>query len=160
MMFRRLTKRIIHRDAPQHQSGHNGAAPKDSIPKVRTSANFSDCTRDPPGSNFHKFISFLRVVLLFSKTGYTLRYTESCPSGRRCSTRNAVGRKASRVRIPNSPPSGSLFCRQAEEAPLRIATQEGFHSSQEGRHAICRASGARRYLILTACARCITIQMH
>lgn len=30
--------------------------------------------------------------------------TESCPSGRRCSTRNAVSRKASRVRIPNSPP--------------------------------------------------------
>lgn len=29
---------------------------------------------------------------------------ESCPSGRRCSTRNAVSRKASRVRIPNSPP--------------------------------------------------------
>ena len=30
--------------------------------------------------------------------------TESCPSGRRCSTRNAVCRKAPRVRIPNSPP--------------------------------------------------------
>ena len=30
--------------------------------------------------------------------------TESCPSGRRCSTRNAVDRKVSRVRIPNSPP--------------------------------------------------------
>ena len=30
--------------------------------------------------------------------------TESCPSGRRCSTRNAVSRKASRVQIPNSPP--------------------------------------------------------
>lgn len=33
---------------------------------------------------------------------------ESCPSGRRCSTRNAVSRKASRVRIPNSPPVESL----------------------------------------------------
>ena len=32
-------------------------------------------------------------------------HTESCPSGRRCSTRNAVSRKASRVRIPNSPPN-------------------------------------------------------
>ena len=53
------------------RSGHNGADSKDSIPKVRTSANFSDCTRDPPGSNFQNFISFLRVVLLFSKTGYT-----------------------------------------------------------------------------------------
>ena len=54
-----------------YRSGHNGADSKDSIPKVRTSANFSDCTRDPPGSNFQNFISFLRVVLLFSKTGYT-----------------------------------------------------------------------------------------
>ena len=30
--------------------------------------------------------------------------TESCPSGRRCSTRNAVCLTAPRVRIPNSPP--------------------------------------------------------
>ena len=37
-------------------------------------------------------------------------YMESCPSGRRCSTRNAVGRKASRVRIPNSPPRRSKLC--------------------------------------------------
>ena len=51
----------------RYRSGHNGADSKDSIPKVRTSANFSDCTRDPPGSNFQNFISFLRVVLLFSK---------------------------------------------------------------------------------------------
>ena len=29
---------------------------------------------------------------------------ESCPSGRRCSTRNAVRVKPPRVRIPNSPP--------------------------------------------------------
>ena len=92
-----------------YRSGHNGHDSKDSIPKVRTSANFSDCTRDPPGSNFHNFISFLRVVLLFSKTGYTLRYTESCPSGRRCSTRNAVDRKVSRVRIPNSPPKTQSY---------------------------------------------------
>ena len=33
---------------------------------------------------------------------------ESCPSGRRCSTRNAVSRKGPRVRIPNSPPVESL----------------------------------------------------
>ena len=65
----------------RYRSGHNGADSKDSIPKVRTSANFSDCTRDPPGSNFQNFISFLRVVLLFSKTGYTLRYTEGYRSG-------------------------------------------------------------------------------
>ena len=37
--------------------------------------------------------------------------TESCPSGRRCSTRNAVDRKVSRVRIPNSPPQKA--CKQA-----------------------------------------------
>ena len=54
---------------------------KDSNSKVSMSANFSDCPRDPPGSNFHNFISFLRVVLLFSKTGYTLRYTEGYRSG-------------------------------------------------------------------------------
>ena len=30
--------------------------------------------------------------------------TESCPSGRRCSTRNAVWSDPPRVRIPNSPP--------------------------------------------------------
>ena len=30
--------------------------------------------------------------------------TESCPSGRRCSTRNAVWGNSPRVRIPNSPP--------------------------------------------------------
>ena len=36
------------------------------------------------------------------KCGIT--YTESCPSGRRCSTRNAVYRNVPRVRIPNSPP--------------------------------------------------------
>ena len=95
----------------RYRSGHNENDSKDSIPKVRTSANFSDCTRDPPGSNFHNFISFLRVVLLFSKTGYTLRYTESCPSGRRCSTRNAVDRKVSRVRIPNSPPKNPVISR-------------------------------------------------
>lgn len=34
-------------------------------------------------------------------------HMESCPSGRRCSTRNAVDREVSRVRIPNSPPSSS-----------------------------------------------------
>lgn len=67
---------------------------KDSIPKVRTSANFSDCTRDPPGSNFHKFISFLRVVLLFSKTGYTLRYTEGYRSGHNGADSKSVWVKA------------------------------------------------------------------
>ena len=38
----------------------------------------------------------------WKKCGIT--YTESCPSGRRCSTRNAVYRNVPRVRIPNSPP--------------------------------------------------------
>ncbi len=32
---------------------------------------------------------------------------ESCPSGRRCSTRNAVWGNSPRVRIPNSPPEKS-----------------------------------------------------
>ena len=77
-----------------YRSGHNGPDSKDSIPKVRTSANFSDCTRDPPGSNFHKFISFLRVVLLFSKTGYTLRYTEGYRSGHNGADSKSVWVKA------------------------------------------------------------------
>ena len=67
----RLNLRISKPNTQRYRSGHNENDSKDSIPKVRTSANFSDCTRDPPGSNFQNFISFLRVVLLFSKTGYT-----------------------------------------------------------------------------------------
>ena len=35
---------------------------------------------------------------------------ESCPSGRWCSTRNAVSRKGPRVRIPNSPPRRRKLC--------------------------------------------------
>ena len=59
-----------------------------------------------------------------------ITYTESCPSGRRCSTRNAVSRKASRVRIPNSPPRSPvnkrvcrtfLFCSFAQN---RLKTME------------------------------------
>ena len=41
---------------------------------------------------------------------------ESCPSGRRCSTRNAVCRNAPRVRIPNSPPEKGL----ASASPFSI----------------------------------------
>ena len=43
---------------------------------------------------------------------------ESCPSGRRCSTRNAVWGNSPRVRIPDSPPlipfnaDGILFLRK------------------------------------------------
>ena len=43
----------------------------------------------------------------FPKQDIHMRYTESCPSGRRCSTRNAVYRNVPRVRIPNSPPKKS-----------------------------------------------------
>ena len=78
----------------RYRSGHNGAVSKDSNSKVSTSANFSDCTRDPPGSNFHNFISFLRVVLLFSKTGYTLRYTEGYRSGHNGADSKSVWVKA------------------------------------------------------------------
>ena len=58
------------------------------------------------------------------------RHTESCPSGRRCSTRNAVSRKGPRVRIPNSPPKSPvnkrvcrtfLFCSFAQN---RLKTME------------------------------------
>ena len=38
---------------------------------------------------------------------------ESCPSGRRCSTRNAVDWKVSRVRIPNSPPPDWVWTQSA-----------------------------------------------
>ena len=42
---------------------------------------------------------FHAVLCLYNKND-----TESCPSGRRCSTRNAVWGNSPRVRIPNSPP--------------------------------------------------------
>lgn len=60
---------------------------------------------------------------------------ESCPSGRRCSTRNAVSRKASRVRIPNSPPKSPvtmrvcwtfLFCLLGEATPKSWKEQAVF----------------------------------
>ena len=51
------------------------------------------------------------ITHLFWKENRTKIDTESCPSGRRCSTRNAVDRKVSRVRIPNSPPQKA--CKQA-----------------------------------------------
>ena len=59
----------------------------------------------------------------WKKCGIT--YTESCPSGRRCSTRNAVYRNVPRVRIPNSPPKSPvnkrvfwtfLFCSFAQKS--------------------------------------------
>ena len=64
----------------------------------------------------------------WKKCGIT--YTESCPSGRRCSTRNAVYRNVPRVRIPNSPPKSPvnkrvcrtfLFCSFAQN---RLKTME------------------------------------
>ena len=66
--------------------------------------------KKPVNSGFSP-VRKLNILLFFpsvlsksfwKKCGIT--YTESCPSGRRCSTRNAVDRKVSRVRIPNSPP--------------------------------------------------------
>ena len=53
-------------------------------------------------SQFHIVLACFSCIL--PEQGLHLRYTESCPRGRRCSTRNAVCRKAPRVRIPNSPP--------------------------------------------------------
>ena len=72
-------------------------------------------------------LSVSSFQFFWKKCGIT--YTESCPSGRRCSTRNAVSRKASRVRIPNSPPkspknqgfSAFLFCSFAQN---RLKTME------------------------------------
>ena len=64
----------------------------------------------------------------WKKCGIT--YTESCPSGRRCSSRNAVWVKPPRVRIPNSPPKSPvnkrvcrtfLFCPFAQN---RLKTME------------------------------------
>ena len=55
--------------------------------------------RETPNMRFHRILPRSGSDCLG-----TFEYMESCPSGRRCSTRNAVGRKASRVRIPNSPP--------------------------------------------------------
>ena len=61
---------------------------------------------------------FFAVSPVFSQTNFRAIFwkkarmkidTESCPSGRRCSTRNAVDRKVSRVRIPNSPPKTQSY---------------------------------------------------
>ena len=52
----------------------------------------------------------------FDRFVLTFEYMESCPSGRRCSTRNAVGRKASRVRIPNSPPHRTVISERNHRA--------------------------------------------
>ena len=58
------------------------------------------------------FFLFSPVVLskyiLIEKTTVQKINVESCPSGRRCSTRNAVSRKGPRVRIPNSPPKSPV----------------------------------------------------
>ena len=58
-------------------------------------------------SQFHIVLACFSCIP--PEQGLHLRYTESCPSGRRCSTRNAVSRKASRVRIPNSPPKTQSY---------------------------------------------------
>ena len=58
-------------------------------------------------SQFHIVLACFSCIL--PEQGLHLRNTESCPSGRRCSTRNAVDRKVSRVRIPNSPPKTQSY---------------------------------------------------
>ena len=58
-------------------------------------------------SQFHIVLACFSCIL--PEQGLHLRYTESCPRGRRCSTRNAVDRKVSRVRIPNSPPKTQSY---------------------------------------------------
>ena len=47
-------------------------------------------------------------------------YMESCPSGRRCSTRNAVKSNLPRVRIPNSPPAKPYRSRSVRLFPLSL----------------------------------------
>ena len=91
------------------------------------------------------------------------RHMESCPSGRRCSTRNAVSRKASRVRIPNSPPKSPVNMRVcwtflfflSGESPLKswkeqavfrkelggFLTFPSFEPIKSGSFAIARHSG-------------------
>ena len=58
-------------------------------------------------SQFHIVLACFSCIL--PEQGLHLSNTESCPSGRRCSTRNAVDRKVSRVRIPNSPPKTQSY---------------------------------------------------
>ena len=67
-------------------------------------------------------------------------YTESCPSGRRCSTRNAVSRKASRVRIPNSPPSSSQAMYRLWRFFIKIIPRSRRCSSSPQK--VCDFSGA------------------
>ena len=58
-------------------------------------------------SQFHSVLACFSCIP--PEQGSHLSNTESCPSGRRCSTRNAVDRKVSRVRIPNSPPKTQSY---------------------------------------------------
>ena len=58
-------------------------------------------------SQFHIVLACFSCIP--PEQGSHLSNTESCPSGRRCSTRNAVDRKVSRVRIPNSPPKTQSY---------------------------------------------------
>lgn len=66
---------------------------------------------------------------------------ESCPSGRRCSTRNAVSRKGPRVRIPNSPPKSPvnmrvcwtfLFCLLEEAPPPKSWKEQAVFWREQG----------------------------
>ena len=91
----------------RHRSGHNGADSNFFVELAVCSAKKAHKYRVFSGSKIEYFVvlSVSSCEKFFELNGIT--YTESCPSGRRCSTRNAVSRKASRVRIPNSPPKKS-----------------------------------------------------
>ena len=71
-----------------------------------------------PRSSDASFPLYLSCLSLRFPGGFWRRfqakpYMESCPSGRRCSTRNAVKSNLPRVRIPNSPPAKPYRSRSA-----------------------------------------------
>ena len=107
----------------KYRSGHNGAHSK-IFEKVSVLSTKNPVFLRAYAVRKTEYFAVLSVSS-FQKfwERFSDRHMESCPSGRRCSTRNAVSRKGPRVRIPNSPPESPvnmrvcwtfLFCSSSE----------------------------------------------
>ncbi len=119
----------------KYQSGHNGTDSK-IFEKVSVLSTKNPVFLRAPAVRKTEYFAVLSVSS-FQKLWerFSDRHTESCPSGRRCSTRNAVSRKGPRVRIPNSPPESPvtmrvcwtfLFCLLREATPKSWKEQAVF----------------------------------
>ena len=125
----------------RYRSGHNGADSK-IFEKVSVLSAKNLVFLRAPAVRKTEYFAVLSVSS-FQKLWerFSDRHTESCPSGRRCSTRNAVSRKGPRVRIPNSPPESPvnmrvcwtfLFCSSSENDAKSWKEQAVFWREQGG----------------------------